>query len=68
MLDSDKIELRNLKTGIPLKSMEPNPGVYQVCICSNGRLFMALPRESCTFDVNVCEYLIEPNSAVTEPS
>uniref|UniRef100_T1JQS3 Gamma-sarcoglycan n=1 Tax=Tetranychus urticae TaxID=32264 RepID=T1JQS3_TETUR len=53
ILDSDKIELKNLRLGIPLKSMESDPGVYQVCVCNNGRLFMALPRESCTFDVNV---------------
>ncbi|XP_025016765.1 delta-sarcoglycan-like [Tetranychus urticae] len=67
ILDSDKIELKNLRLGIPLKSMESDPGVYQVCVCNNGRLFMALPRESCTFDVNVCEYLIEPKSIATPP-
>lgn len=47
--------------------MESDPGVYQVCVCNNGRLFMALPRESCTFDVNVCEYLIEPKSIAIAP-
>ncbi|XP_053210959.1 delta-sarcoglycan-like [Panonychus citri] len=68
IFDSDRIELKNLKIGLPLKSMEPNPGVFQVCICTNGRLFLALPREPCTFDVNICEYLIDPNSVSTEPS
>ncbi|KAG8198425.1 hypothetical protein JTE90_021666 [Oedothorax gibbosus] len=54
-LDSERVELRNLKTAIPTTRGRSYPGIYQLCACENGRLFLAPPEKSCQADNIVCQ-------------
>ncbi|KFM60252.1 Delta-sarcoglycan, partial [Stegodyphus mimosarum] len=54
-LDSDRVELRNLKTAIPTSRGRSYPGIYQLCACENGRLFLAPPEKVCQADNIVCK-------------
>ncbi|KAF8785370.1 Delta-sarcoglycan like protein [Argiope bruennichi] len=53
-LDSERVELRNLKTAIPTTRGRSYPGIYQLCACENGRLFLAPPEKACQADNIVC--------------
>ncbi|XP_067004748.1 delta-sarcoglycan [Anabrus simplex] len=67
-LDSANVFLRGLKTAtmpvpVPLPAnpprgmqMPPRPDIYQLCVCSNGKLFLAPPEGLCAADddSNVC--------------
>ncbi|GIX89372.1 zeta-sarcoglycan, partial [Caerostris extrusa] len=54
-LDSERVELRNLKTAIPTTRGRSYPGIYQLCACENGRLFLAPPDKACQADNIVCK-------------
>ncbi|GFY74694.1 zeta-sarcoglycan [Trichonephila inaurata madagascariensis] len=54
-LDSERVELRNLKTAIPTTRGRSYPGIYQLCACENGRLFLAPPEKACQADNIVCK-------------
>lgn len=54
-LDSERVELRNLKTAIPTTRGRSYSGIYQLCACENGRLFVAPPEKPCQADNIVCK-------------
>lgn len=54
-LDSERVELRNLKTAIPTTRGRSYSGIYQLCACENGRLFVAPPEKACQADNVVCK-------------
>lgn len=54
-LDSERVELKNLKTAFPSTRGRSYPGIYQLCACENGRLFLAPPEISCQADNVVCK-------------
>lgn len=54
LLDSEKIELKNLKTVLPSVRGKTYDNVYQLCVCDNGRLFLSPPKGYCQADNDVC--------------
>lgn len=54
-MEAGHIELRDLKlVGSARREVKSDSEVYQVCICANGRLFVAPPDERCSFDEKIC--------------
>ncbi|CAL4065713.1 unnamed protein product [Meganyctiphanes norvegica] len=54
--DTSKIFLKGLRTSRTEPSPENKPpDVYQVCVCSNGRLFLAKPEGVCASDQEFCK-------------
>lgn len=65
-IDSPSIVLANLRTAVvtvkpklPLQQQSANPTrstvqVFQVCVCSNGRLFLSSPDGACVADPTIC--------------
>jgi len=54
MVESEEIFLQNIKTPIASKTGKPYGGIYQLCICENGKLFLASPVATCKADPSVC--------------
>ncbi|XP_023235191.1 delta-sarcoglycan-like isoform X2 [Centruroides sculpturatus] len=54
-LDSDKIEMKNLKTALPTTRGRSYPGIYQLCVCENGRMFLSPSQGFCQADDLVCK-------------
>ncbi|XP_072040440.1 zeta-sarcoglycan-like isoform X2 [Amphiura filiformis] len=52
LLDSPRIELKNLPTGSAGTSN--SQGVFELCTCENGRLFLAPPESGCQATVDLC--------------
>ncbi|XP_018496602.1 delta-sarcoglycan [Galendromus occidentalis] len=44
----------NIRSPIPSKSGTPYSGIYQLCICATGTLFLASPAATCRTDAHVC--------------
>ncbi|XP_076319360.1 zeta-sarcoglycan-like [Tachypleus tridentatus] len=42
--DSEKIELKNIKIALPTTRGRTYAGIYQLCVCENGRLFLSPQR------------------------
>lgn len=54
-LDSEKLQFHNLKTALPTNRGRSYPGIYQMCACENGRLFLSSPDGLCQADDRVCK-------------
>ncbi|XP_076319178.1 zeta-sarcoglycan-like [Tachypleus tridentatus] len=54
-LDSEKVELRNIKTALPTTRGRTYTGIHQLCVCENGRLFLSPPEGRCQADSEVCK-------------
>ncbi|XP_055934292.1 zeta-sarcoglycan-like [Argiope bruennichi] len=54
-LDSDQILLRNLRTALPTSRGRSYQGIYAMCSCENGRLFLSAPDGHCQADEIVCQ-------------
>ncbi|XP_069937576.1 zeta-sarcoglycan-like [Cherax quadricarinatus] len=55
--DTPNIFVRGLRTST-IQSSDPSrarPDVYQVCVCSSGRLFLAVPSGVCAADQDFCK-------------
>lgn len=55
-IDSEYIELHNLKQAYPASRGNTYPSIYQICVCQNGRLFVAAPEGVCEANLQTCEY------------
>ncbi|CAH1776687.1 unnamed protein product [Owenia fusiformis] len=53
-LDSKTININNLKVIQPGSISLPFPGVYQLCVCDTGKLFLAPPSGECEADTTLC--------------
>ncbi|XP_076319359.1 zeta-sarcoglycan-like isoform X2 [Tachypleus tridentatus] len=53
--DSEKIELKNIKIALPTTRGRTYAGIYQLCVCENGRLFLSPPEGHCQADDVVCK-------------
>ncbi|XP_035211717.1 delta-sarcoglycan-like isoform X2 [Stegodyphus dumicola] len=55
MLDSKQVLFRNLRTVLPTSNGRPYRGIYEMCSCENGRLFLSSPEGHCQADDVVCQ-------------
>lgn len=54
-LDSEKVLFPNLRTVFPTNRGRSYQGIYEMCSCENGRLFLSLPDGHCQADDQVCQ-------------
>lgn len=56
VVDSPRLEMKNLKTSrqISKDKSKKSPEVFQVCMCDNGRLFLAHREGHCQIQESVC--------------
>ncbi|GIX87399.1 hypothetical protein CDAR_256341, partial [Caerostris darwini] len=54
-LDSEQILFRNLRTALPTSRGRSYHGIYAMCSCENGRLFLSSPEGHCQADEEIKE-------------
>lgn len=56
VIDSPKLEMKNLQTSrhISKDKSKKSPEVFQVCMCDNGRLFLAHREGHCQIQESAC--------------
>ncbi|KAG8199673.1 hypothetical protein JTE90_022123 [Oedothorax gibbosus] len=54
-LDSDQVLLRNLRTALPTSRGRSYQGIFSMCSCENGRLFLSSPDGHCQADEEICK-------------
>lgn len=54
-LNSSSIELANLNSFVPSKNGKAYPDIYQLCICTSGKLFTDLADGHCIYDRGICQ-------------
>ncbi|XP_054707649.1 delta-sarcoglycan-like [Uloborus diversus] len=53
-LDSKHILFKDLQTVLPTNRGRSYQGIYEMCSCQNGRLFLSSPEDHCRADDEVC--------------
>lgn len=53
--DSEKVIFKNLKTVLPTSRGQSYSGIFEMCSCENGRLFLSSPERHCQADELVCQ-------------
>lgn len=55
-LDADQVLLRNLRTALPTSRGRSYQGIFAMCSCENGRLFLSSPEGHCQADEEICQW------------
>lgn len=53
------MHFKNLKTALPTRRGQSYSGIYEMCSCENGRLFLSPPEKHCQADELVCQWKLE---------